>query len=172
MSSTRILIALLMAFGLGVYVGKPTQITLQVPESPTLDCPQIEPVGGVVLINPRLTTTTTTSTTTSTTTTIPVEKEEKADDQKEESKVQDGTQVTDTDGDKIELNKWITDSVSRCARYVAEYEMDDCKISFSREQFAYINQLRTALTEANLSVIEEGALAIGNYVYYFKVRAK
>lgn len=151
------LIALLLAFALGVYVGRPTKIELSPIQQKIETCPTL-PVQTQTA--PAITATPQPSPTPSPSVTPSPE----ASSTDSSSKVQ-----RDDEGEPIDLDKWVTETVKTCAVYIAKYDQDGYKITIDKAHVQALAKLKTSIQAANMHILEEGALNIGDYVYYLAV---
>lgn len=169
-------------FALGVYVGRPPQVVVQAPpilkdctvvqktiEAPSTKRPEVDDpfahavhVEGHLIRGDAAIPEPTPSPTPSET---PVAESTKNED----VAPRDQEPTTWTDAEAAE---WIKDMVAQLAKYVGAYEVEEHRVSIDAKRYAHLNQLREALDKAGLRISEEGAMAIGDYVYYIKVMAK
>jgi hypothetical protein len=169
---------LLLAFGLGMLVGRPSQIILKAPDpQAALECPVCpkNPAQAAILgtsflsiakspegvVDPAPSPTPSPSAT-------PKEGEDHADNGPPEEDVDEqNKELTEQ-----EVNKWVRELVNDLSRYLAGYEIEEHKIMVLRRDLPNLPKLRAALDKANIAVFEEGPVNVGNYVYYLKVRLK
>lgn len=178
------LILILLAFGLGVYVGKPAQITLQAPEvAPVQECPKVvqlapsQPIASAPIVHQDA---------------APAaasqerQEEKRADEpKKEEAQAEPEapkTQHVENKPDEDELpiapedvQQWAKNATKDMARGALRGEngiFGPNRFTFTREEYKHFEVLKAELTAANLVITEEGPLNVGKYVYYIIVGAK
>lgn len=162
---------LLAVFGLGVYVGKPVEIKLEMPE---IKCIDIEvdrakkpkawtaPGGS---INAALEQVAPAPSPSPSPSVLPAEAPV-AEEKKEEHAFKSD------DNEETTCDKWVKEKVKEVARWLGKYDQTDQKVTLATDEYPCLPQLRLALDAANIQVIEEGRVTVGDYVYYIITRAK
>lgn len=158
----RLFLTALISFGLGLYVGKPSAIVAPVVDVEEVKCPvQVTPsVEKSAVVTPTPTPLVSTSPS-------PSPSPTKDPDEREDNKTK-----TETAPTAEEQADWVKEVIKDSATWLGRYKQGGTeKITITEEHFSALEQLKAALQKGNFSIVDEGEMHLGNYVYFLEVKA-
>lgn len=171
----KYVVSIILAFAVGVFVGRPSQIVVQAENFKECTIIQAhysnEDTPKVVQTSKETPKVAVTETVKEVIKTEDKKDEPQKDTDAREHKEVESNEPQSTPEQQTQIqHEQIDDMVDKLIKMFAVYDFDeDQKITFTEVDLQHLDYTRNKVNEANLIIKEEGRMNIGKFVYYLKI---